>query len=264
MSAPDLGSLVFRTRDDEGEIRVHEDDRCRYLTFGNEVEQSCVELARPARLAYVYTQAMMLALLLHPQPRSALLLGVGGGSLLRALRAAARGLRITGIERRAAVLDVARAWFGLPEDRRVQLVCDEADAYLRNTSDRFDLLFADLYHADGMYPEQLAAEFLASCRMCLEADGVLVVNQWASELDRHGALLGNLGEVFGGQVLHLHVQGGNILSFAFNGALPKIDRGIWLDAAQALGQRLDIPLQRQARNLWRQNAEVLRVARYRR
>ncbi|MCB1789059.1 MAG: fused MFS/spermidine synthase [Gammaproteobacteria bacterium] len=260
----DLGSLIFRTRDDDGDIDVYEDARCRYLTFGNQVEQSCVDLANPACLPYVYTQAIMLGLLLHPQPRRVLMLGVGGGSLLRALRAADPRLQITGVEQRQLVVDVARTYFGLPDDRRVRIAVDDATRFLQNDHDAYDLLITDLYLASGMHPEQVEVDFLQLCRARLAPDGILVMNQWASEFSHNRAAHGNLAAVFDTRVLNLHVQGGNIINFAFRGALPDVRREEFYAEAQALGLCLSIPLQRHARNLWRQNSEVLRGSRCRR
>ena len=196
--------------------------------------------------------------------RRALLLGVGGGSLVRALRAADRALHVIGVERRAAVIDAAHAYFGLPDDRHVRIVCDDADRFLAACDQQFDLLFADLYMADGMCPRQVAPDFLLHCRSRLAGNGVLVANQWSSEFAGNRAALVALNEVFDGRVVNLHAQGGNILSFAFHDALPDLHRDAWFDAAQALGLKLSIPLQRHARNLWRQNAEVLRSGRFRR
>lgn len=257
----DLGSLIHRSIDDDGEIHVYEDAGRRYLTFGNRVEQSCVELARPARLAYAYTQAMMLALLLRPGARTALLLGLGGGSLARALRAYDRGLRITGVERRERVIEVARQLFGLPQDRRFVAVCDEAASYLTESTHRHDLVFADLYLAEGMDPRQVCEDFLRLCHDRLEHDGILVVNQWASEFSVYGEAAAAIEAVFGRHTLVLHAQGGNIITFAFAGQLPTLEHKALFADAQALGLRLDAPMQRHARNLWRQNAERLRIAR---
>lgn len=259
----ELGDLVYRTTDADGEIHVYEDRRFRYLTFGNAVEQSCFDPVNPAQLQHVYTQAMMLALLLHPEPRDVVLLGLGGGSLARAMRAADRRLRILGVERRAAVIDVAKRYFDLPKGARFGVICAEADVFLEGDSGGRDLILADLYLAEGMHPRQLATDFLALCRARLSESGVLVVNQWASEYQRNRQALGALHEVFEGRLIQLHVQGGNILTFGFNGGLPTLRRDDFFADAQALGLRLGVPLQRQARNLWRQNAEVLGVGRFR-
>lgn len=258
-----LGKLIHRTRDDQGEVHVYEHIRFRFLTFGNEVEQSCIDLKQPVRLAHVYTQAMMLAPLLRPASHKALLLGVGGGSLVRALHAADDALHITGIEHRVAVLDAARACFQLPDDERFRVECADAGAFLQRDGQLFDLVFADLYGAEGMHPEQTEAGFLAQCFAHLSADGVLIINQWASEFGSNHDALANLTEVFEGRLLELHVEGGNIVTFAFRGGLPKLQREAWLSSAEALGKRLSIPLERHARNLWRQNAEILGVARFR-
>lgn len=256
-----LGSLVFRTLDDFGEIHVYENRQYRYLTFGNAVEQSCVDMQYPARLQHVYTQAMMLGLLLVDPPRAVLVLGVGGGSLVRALRHADRGLRITGVEQRRAVLDTARAWFGLPGDRRSRAICADANAYVADADEDFDLILSDLYLAEGASPVQGTRAFLTHCRDALRDSGVLLVNLWASDCMSMENTLQELRAVFEGHLLTLPVQGGNMIVLGFRGGLPTIARKQLSTHAQLLGLKLDCPLQRHARNLWRQNAGVLRSVR---
>ena len=59
----DLGVEIHRSYDELGPIRVFENGSRRYLAFGEEAEQSCIDLHDPAKLVYEYTQAMILALL---------------------------------------------------------------------------------------------------------------------------------------------------------------------------------------------------------
>lgn len=259
----ELGELIFSTSDAEGEIHVYQDRCFRYLTFGNAVEQSCLDLANPIRLEHVYTQAMMLGLLFNPDARRLALLGMGGGSLVRALRAASRGTRIDAVDCRAAVIEVARMFFDLPDDSRFRILCAEAEHFLKSQPGSYDLIFTDLYHAEGVHQRQATAEYLGLCREHLTDAGILVVNQWASEFETDRGASNALAASFDDQVLHLHVQGGNIVAFAFRNGLPDLRRDGFFSMAQSLGLRLGIPLQRHARNLWRQNAELLGVARYR-
>jgi len=259
----DLGSLIYRTVDQGGEIHVYQDRRFRYLTFGNAVEQSCMDLANPLRLEHVYTQAMMLGLLFSPEARRLALLGMGGGSLARALRAASRGARIQAVDHRAAVIEVARAYFCLPDDSGFRALCAEADDFLQSPQAVYDMIFSDLYLAEGVHPGQATTEFLQLCRERMSDAGVLVINQWASEFEANREASNALAEVFDEQTLYLQVQGGNIIAFAFCGPLPDLKRDSFFSMAQSLGLRLDIPLQRHARNLWRQNAEILGVGRFR-
>lgn len=259
-----LGKLVHLRQDDQGELHVYEDGRFRYLTFGNAVEQSCLDLADPARLVHAYTQAMMLACLLSPQADDVLIAGLGGGSLARAFRAYRPAARIVGIEQREAVIQVAREWFDLATDGRLRAEPAEAGDYLARTDRRFDLILSDLYLAEGVDPRQNQADFVDAAYQRLTPQGVLVTNQWASEFAGNSQASQCLAEIFDDRVLQLHVQGGNIIAFAFRGELPRLQRNTFFAQALAMGLKLKIPMARHARNLWRQNAQTLGVARYRR
>jgi spermidine synthase len=259
---PGLGTEIFCDADSEGTVLVFQAGPRRILAFGNEVEQSCVLLPDTARLEYVYTQAMFLAPLLVPAPRRALVLGLGGGSLVRALREYAPRCRVVAVEQRALVVQVARDWFFLPDDdAHLQVVVADAARYMAECPVAGGMIFADLYHADGMDTRQARRDFLEQCRNAL-SDGVLSANLWCSDLRILQEAGRVLREVFEERVLELHVQGGNVVFFAFSGPLPVLERKPFFAAAQALGLKLRIPLQRQARNLWRQNAEALRIGRY--
>lgn len=265
-SAPShpLGELVACTRDNEGAVAVYQKDGYRYLTFGNAVEQSCIDLAQPYRLEHVYTQAMMLGLALRPDAARSLLLGLGGGSLARALHQVRSRMHIDAVELRQAVIDVARDHFGLAHNRRLHLHCCDARDFVRDHSNRYDLLMLDLYLADGVHPAQTEREFLQLCRQRLDEQGILLANHWCSEFRDSQRAQAAMSEVFGERVLYLHVQGGNTIAFGFAGALPALRRDAFFELAQRLGLQLDIPLHKLARNFWRQNAEPLKIGRFRR
>ena len=55
----------------------------RSLHVGGEAIQSTMKLGDPYALALDYTRCMMAFLLFHPQPREALMIGLGGGSLAK-------------------------------------------------------------------------------------------------------------------------------------------------------------------------------------
>lgn len=243
---------------------VLESGHRRVLSFDGKVEQSCMSLNRPARLEYVYTRAMVLSLLFHPEPLHVLLLGLGGGSLLRALHERVPGCRLTALENRPAVPDVARDWFELPQDERVEVKIGDADRYLKRNPPKFDLVFADLYLAEGMNRIQAEGSFLAACREVLTERGILVLNFWSSEFAQIRQVTELLKEFFDRKVIYLHVQGGNIIGFAFADRLPQVQRESLYRQAGNLGASMhDIPLLKLAKQLWRQNAEVLKSGRYR-
>ena len=72
-------NIIHRCRDEWGVLNILEASGKRYLSFGNEIEQSCIDMHRPARLCYAYTQAMMLGCLFEPPPSEVMVLGLGAG-----------------------------------------------------------------------------------------------------------------------------------------------------------------------------------------
>jgi len=260
-----LGNEIYRTHDALGPIAVYQDGERRILTFGSAVEQSCIWLPDPVRLEYAYTQAMFLATLLGPLPSRALMLGLGGGSLVRALRHRHPRCRVTAVEARDKVATIARDYFYLPGDTRLELVIADAGALLAARGPQSqDFVFVDLYLAEGLSPQQTGRPFLEACRAALSPRGVLILNLWGSDYQGTRESLQRTREIFDEQVLMLQVQGGNIVLFAFAAGLPELQRKRFFADAQILGLEMRIPLQRIARNLWRQNAEALQLGRFRR
>jgi spermidine synthase len=261
---PSLGQEIYRTQDPEGSITLYQNGVRRVLTFGNSVEQSCICLQEPARLEYTYTQAMFLATLLGGPPRQALVLGLGGGSLVRALHARYPRCHITAVEARLRVVEVARDYFALPEDPHLELVVADAATYVAKTRlPPQDLIFIDLYLAEALSPLQTDRVFLQACRGRLARQGLVSINLWCSDQEAALRTSSLLQQIMDGQVLSLQVQGGNLVLFGFAAGLPSLERRRFFNQAHALGVEMDIPLQRLARNLWRQNAEVLAVGRFR-
>ncbi len=258
-----LGALLAQVSDEQGAICVRQLGQHRFLTFGNKVEQSCLNTLSPHRLEHVYTQAMLLGLLLRKQARTALILGLGGGSLVRAIQHARPNLDITAIEARQGVIDMALEWFDLkPDDAHLSLVCSDAEEFLASEDpSRYDLIFADLYQAEGVHAGQNTSDFLALCRQRLNEQGLLLLNQWSSEYRDSLLAREALQSVFGGGIAHLQVQGGNVIAFGFASGLPRLDGKRLFADALALGQALEIPLHTLARNFTRQNRAALRALR---
>ena len=64
-------------------IAVSDARGVRTLHVGGEAIQSAMRLDDPFALALDYTRCMMAFLLFHPEPREALMIGLGGGSLAK-------------------------------------------------------------------------------------------------------------------------------------------------------------------------------------
>jgi len=118
-------------------------------------------------------------LLLPPaRRRSLLVLGLGGGSVARVLRALAPGARIIGVERDRGVLRAARRGLGLGA-LGVEVVVADARSYLSRLRQRFDLIVEDVFVGSGRAvhkPEWLAGPGLGRLARRLAPGGLLVSN----------------------------------------------------------------------------------------
>ncbi|MGH1374204.1 MAG: spermidine synthase [Cellvibrionaceae bacterium] len=210
-----LGKEIFRQYDEHGSVQVFDDGEKRYLAFGNDTEQSCILKSDAALLQYEYTRAMLLPLLFMGNPNTALILGLGAGSLVTCLRQQLPRLTITAIELRQSVADVAKRFFQLPSDNNLQVKISNADDYLGQPRDEtFQLILSDIYGADDVDGLQLQEGYIDQCREHLDPQGWLVLNCWRHHR-RNSDLLSLLKRHFG-FVGACDTQAGNWVLIASN------------------------------------------------
>jgi spermidine synthase len=110
--------------------------------------------------------------------RSVLLLGLGGGSAARVIRAVAPQARIVGVEIDPAVVSAARRWFDL-DALDVEVVTDDAARFLARTRQRFDAVLEDVFMGDARRlrkPPGFPLPALDHVRRILRPGGVAVCN----------------------------------------------------------------------------------------
>jgi len=99
--------IVYQEKSLYRNILVVEGDGYRCMKFGRlHDRQTCIEIANPARLVLNYTRGLLTGLYIADKPRRALVLGLGGGVLPRALRALDKLMEIDTVELDPAVVKV--------------------------------------------------------------------------------------------------------------------------------------------------------------
>ncbi len=241
---PRLPRQVHADRDAEGPLEVVDEGGLRTLYFGTPARQSTMFRHRPWALALAYTHCMVLPLVWVPRLHRALLLGLGGGSLAKFLLRAAPAARLEAVERRARVIDVARQWFALPDDPRLQVRLALAEDVVQAGGAPVEVLWVDLHDADGMAAVVSRPQFVAACRARLAPSGVLAINLWAgTRADLLARTEDSLSAAFAGHVLHIPVAGkANTVALAFNGPLPARGEAAATRRAQTLHADLGVPL----------------------
>jgi spermidine synthase len=191
---------------------------------------------------------MMAFLLFHPQPREALMIGLGGGSLAKFFHKNLKG-KIRAVELDPRVVAIAREQFALPREVEVE-IGDGAEALAPQCC---DVLVVDAYHDELHVPKLASAEFYDAAWLALTEPGVLVVNYMDddSKLDTY---LQRLERAFGGSVLAMPaLYDPNIVAFAFKGLEKSIPWKTLRDRAEKLEARYGLPFGRYVSKLRHMN-----------
>lgn len=159
----------------------------------------------PAAVELQKNQAR-LPLLLHPDPRSVLFLGLGTG-ISAAGSLPYDELQRTAVELSHGAITAAREWFVPVNDgvmRELGVVRDDARRYLRTTDRRFDVIIGDVFHPDLVGRSALlSVQQFERARRVLADDGLFV--QWLAlnQFDRFslGVVMRSFRRVFPGAVM---------------------------------------------------------------
>jgi spermidine synthase len=238
-------------------IAVSDARGIRSLHVGGEAIQSAMRIGDPFALALDYTRCMMAFLLLHPAPRQALMIGLGGGSLAKFFHKQLRKTSVRIVELDPRVVVAARQHFGLPPDdgRLAVEVGDGAEALAPECC---DLLMVDAYHDEAHVPKLASAEFYDAAWLALAEPGAMVVN-FMDDDPKFDDYLKRLEQAFGGAVLAMPaLYDPNVVAFAFKGLAPRIEWEELRRRAQELESRLGLPFPRYVSRLRSMNRSSAR------
>jgi spermidine synthase len=112
------------------------------------------------------------------EPVRALVIGVGGGTILHLLSRKFPGIRIVGVEIDEEILKIARQFFDLDKIPNLEIITGEGGEYAAShQGDPFDLVFVDAY-LGGNFPLHFEEdEFLLHLRRITNPTGSVVINR---------------------------------------------------------------------------------------
>jgi spermidine synthase len=176
---------VFETRSEiSGRIRVVDDGRLRRLIVAGDTLSTYPLDGDWSRIEREYWWKAVEGVDVPPRP-TALLVGLGGGTQVHLLRGISRPRAITVVERDAAIVDVAREWFGLDAVPRLEICCGEAADILPGLARlgrRFDFIMEDAAYGLEV---QGAVELARSLAGLVSRRGTLVLNRhWRRDARR--------------------------------------------------------------------------------
>jgi len=191
--------------DTYGRPYVVDDGERRYLHFDRSLIQSAMRLAAPNALDVRYTQKMMSFLLFQTRPRRIVLIGLGGGSLVKFCRCRLPAAQLVVVDNNPDVIALRGAFCVPPDGPGLQVLEADGADYLGRTDKGIDVLLVDAFDRRGYAAGLAGQEFFEAAKAKLAGSGVLVVNL-AGDETAYAGLIGTVMQVFDDQVVVVPVR----------------------------------------------------------
>jgi spermidine synthase len=200
-SAATFGSLEHEETSSFSRIRIRRDGDVRAMTFvrdnGQEVVQSRVNLSAPQSLVSPYARGMFASYLYQPHPRRVLIVGLGGGAMVRFLTHHEPQVRIDAVEIDPAVVRLADQYFGVRTAGNVRVHTADAVKFVESTQDRYDLILMDAFlrpssdtDPTGVPTRLKTLAFLGRLKQALAPGGIVAFN-----INEHGSMADDIAMV---------------------------------------------------------------------
>ncbi|MEN6585062.1 MAG: spermidine synthase, partial [Sulfuricella sp.] len=138
-------------------------------------------------------------------PRRLLLIGLGGGSLVKFCHYRLPATHMTVLENNPDVIAFRDAFLVPPDSPNLKVQEADGAAYLEQTEKGIDVLLVDAFDSDGFAPGLANREFFEQARAKLTGSGVLVVNL-AGDAETYAGLIGVVMQVFDDRVIVFPVR----------------------------------------------------------
>jgi len=149
--------------------------------------------------------------------KNILLLGMGGGSIVRSLREKFKytGL-IIAVEIDPKVIEIAKEEFGIVEYPNQSIVQEDAFIYVKNSNEAFQLIIIDLFIDSEVPTIFFEQEFCRNVADCIDLNGFLIFNLGMG-LKENSGIIRKIMSYFGEEFelnIHFQVHGLNELLIA--------------------------------------------------
>lgn len=107
-----------------------------------------------------------------PEPKRALLLGLGGGLIANLFEA--KNYRTDGVELDKRIIEAANAFFFL--NKNVKTYCEDARYFLNNCSAKYSVVMVDIFKGEEQPSHVLTKESLTKLKTNLSGSAILLIN----------------------------------------------------------------------------------------
>lgn len=132
-------------------------------------------------------------------PKSILVWGLGGGSIIAVLNRVFPNTHITGVEIDPEMIRLGKKYLNLELTKNLNITISDAFAFVKKKgADKFDLVIINCYVGDAVPDKLESIEFLESVREILTENGVAIFNRlyFSKHREKTDDFLSNIKKIF--------------------------------------------------------------------
>lgn len=168
-------------------ILVEADGSIRTLYFirdsGEVVVESRLDVSQPEKLQVPYTQTMFASYLFKREQSRALIIGLGGGSMVHFLTHYFPDIKVDAVEIDGEIVKIADRYFGARTGGNVRIFTRDGFEFLREAKDKYDTIYMDAFlkpsedtDSTGVPLRLKTLAFLKDLQTKLTKNGMVVFN----------------------------------------------------------------------------------------
>lgn len=144
--------------------------------------------------------------------KNCLVLGLGGGTVISLLNKYYPETDITSVEFDPMIIEIAEQYFDIKASVKLKIINADALSWVKNTQDKYDLVFFDLYLGRFNPEKGRTADFLKDLKKILTKTGFILYNaHYQNDEAEYQRLLKDCSNVFGQAELFLSYPYSRIL-----------------------------------------------------
>ena len=164
--------------EDKGDLRC-----LKFNVKSNKTRQSCLLKSQPQQLVFNYTKQLLTGLLVNPEPKRILIIGLGGGTMSNTLHQLLPDSFIDNVEIDQSVIKVARQYFGFLENDQIKTYSQDGRVFVKRAvlkKQAYDWIILDAFNGDYIPEHLMTKEFLEEIKTLLSDKGILTANTFSS------------------------------------------------------------------------------------
>ncbi len=222
-------NLTVEKRDTVVELRAR--------SRSGEYLESAVDLADPLRLVVPYTRSLFAAAFFEPNPKSVLMIGLGGAGFHRVFTYAFPGARLQSVELDPKVWELCQEKLAFKPTVLTPVAVMDGRLFVKRNRERWDWLILDAFRGGFVPPHLKSQEFYRECAARLSDRGVFVTNLH-QDTELFAADLRTIQSVFPHVLLFQTHGRGNVIVCALKSADSDLMRGPDITALEKSNPKL--------------------------